>query len=246
MFRYFKFRQDLFAPRPARPIYVKPGRGKGWPQECPALRAACAFGFDLPANFDVTFVQRRDRWVAEPDVVIESDFAYAADDRGEGVPLAQQYAWGWKKGQNLPHPISDHVYTKIRHQMKVSSFLFLRTDPGEMLLMTDVPNQVRPWRALTALVETDWYPASYPWHTVIELDPRRRRISIRRGEPLCRVIPVRRDEYAAAPMSRRDFDRFFEAGQRWLQTHGTIEHEGMVDIRGSYLRQQKPARFKVK
>ncbi len=29
------------------------------------------------------------------------------------------------------------------------------------------------WRAMTALVETDWYPASYPWHVVLELDRQR-------------------------------------------------------------------------
>ena len=23
---------------------------------------------------------------------------------------------------------------------------------------------------MTALIDTDWYPASYPWHAVIELD----------------------------------------------------------------------------
>ena len=67
--------------------------------------------------------------------------------------------------------------------------------------MTDVPNLHRPWRAMTALIETDWYPASYPWHTVIELDPREKRITIKKGEPICRVMPVRRDTYFAQQMT---------------------------------------------
>src|SRR5687767_2131210 len=67
MLHYFKFRQELFAPRPAKEVYVKRGAGKGWPEECPPVRAANGFGFDLLANFDVTFVRRRGGgWRAEP------------------------------------------------------------------------------------------------------------------------------------------------------------------------------------
>jgi hypothetical protein len=245
MLHYFKFRQDLLSPRPGKPIYVKPGRGKGWPQECPPIQAACAFGFDLLANFDVTFIQRRGRWVVEPDIVLDSDFFFAADPSRTGQPLVQQYAWGWKKGQKLPHPISDNVFAEIRHQMKISSFLFLKTDPGEILLMMNVPHLLRPWRALTALIETDWYPASYPWHTVIELDPRQKKITIARGEPLCRIVPVRRDLYTAGQMSQRGFDQFFEAGQHWLKNHGSMEHEGEVNITGAYMKRRELSKFVV-
>src|SRR5579862_2714693 len=119
MLHYFKFRQDLLSPLPAKDVYVKRGPGKGWPEECPPLRAANAFGFDLPANFDVTFVRRSDGgWKTAHDVVIESDFDYAHDESAEGKPLTQQYAWFWQKGQKLPHVISDHVYRQIRNQVK--------------------------------------------------------------------------------------------------------------------------------
>ena len=57
MLHFFKFRQELFAPEPAKEIYLKRGPGKGWPEECPPIRAANAFGFDLLANFDVTFIR---------------------------------------------------------------------------------------------------------------------------------------------------------------------------------------------
>ena len=62
---------------------------------------------------------------------------------------------------------------------------------------------------MTALIDTDWYPASYPWHCVIELSPDQKRIVIKKGDPICRVIPVRRDTYFATEMSPAGFDEFF-------------------------------------
>ena len=247
MLHFFKFRQDLLAPEPAKEIYDKPGPGKGWPQECPPIRSAQAFGFDLLANFDVTFIQTRGQWSVAKDLTVESDFDYAASPESEGSTLHQQYAWFWEKGQTLPHVISDNVYRQIRNQVKISSFLFLKTDPNELLLMTDVPNRVRPWKSMTALIETDWYPASYPWHTVIELDRSAKRITIKKGEPLCRVIPVRRDTYFAQPMSPATFDDFFARGQHWLSSHGSFEHEKspVADITRTYSRQQAKSKFVV-
>ena len=83
MLHYFKFRQDLFDPTPAKEVYVKRGAGRGWPEECPPIRAANAYGFDLLANFDVTFVKGRNGWRVEDDVVIDSDFHYAGSDESE-------------------------------------------------------------------------------------------------------------------------------------------------------------------
>lgn len=245
MLHYFKFRQELFDPAPAKDVYVKRGAGKGWPEECPPIRAANAFGFDLLANFDLTFTRARGRWKVQEDVVLESDFDYAASDATHGQPLSQQYAWFWKKGQKLPHVISDNVYEQITNQVKVSSFLFLKTDPNELLLMTNVPNLDRPWRSMTALIDTDWYPASYPWHAVIELNPNEKQVTIRKGEPLCRVIPVRRDTYFAGQMSPHEFDDFFARGQSWLATHGQVQHEGTVDITRTYVKQQVKSKFVV-
>jgi len=254
MIHYFKFRQDLFDPQPAKEVYIKRPPGRGWPEQCPPIRAANAFGFDLLANFDITFTRTRGpgahgRWQVKPDVVIDSDFDYAGSEEAPGRPLTQQYAWFWQKGQKLPHVITDNVYRQIANQVKISSYLFLRTDPNELLLMTDIPNLPRPWRAMTALIDTDWYPASYPWHCVIEMNPDESRIRIRKGDPLCRIIPVRRDTYFAQPMAPADFDAFFARGQQWLSTHGTIEHEtpdvppGTVDITHTYSRQQVRSRF---
>jgi uncharacterized protein DUF6065 len=248
MIHYYKFRQDLFAPRPARDVYIKRKRGRGWPEECPPIRAGNSFGFDILANFDLTFIQKRGNWSISRDIVIDSDFGYASTDDSPGEPLAQQYAWFWQKGQKLPHVISDNVYAQIRNQVKVSSFLFLKTDQDELLLMTDPPNQDRPFRAMTALVETDWYPASYPWHVLLELDRNARRIVIRKGEPICRIIPVRRETYTAAQMSPEGFEDFFEAGQQWLATHGRITGDGesgLLDITRTYGKQQAKSKFVV-
>src|SRR5687768_1590442 len=163
MLHYYKFRQELFDPQPGKDVYIKRGAGKGWPEECPPIRAANAFGFDLLANFDVTFIQHRGRWRVEPDVIIDSDFDWSANPDAEGKPLTQQYAWFWEKGQKLPHVITDNVYEQIKNQVKISTYLFLKTDPNELLLIGDVPNLARPWRCMTALIDMDWYPASYPW-----------------------------------------------------------------------------------
>jgi hypothetical protein len=266
MLSYFKFRQELLDPTPGKELYVKRAAGKGWPEECPPIRAANAFGFDLLANFDVTFQRPRGRaaWRLKEDVVIESDFDWSADNDSPGRPLVQQYAWFWEKGQTIPHVISDNVYDQIRNQVKVSSFLFLKTDPNELLLMTDPPGggESRGWRTMTALVDTDWYPASYPWHVVIELPREAKSVTIRKGEPLCRLIPVRRDTYFARQMSPVQFDDFFERGQKWLATHGRVEHEpaparaskarppkgaggSVVDITRTYVRQQVRSKFVV-
>jgi hypothetical protein len=245
MLHYFKFRQSLFAPRPAKEVYVKRGPGRGWPEECPPIRAANAFGFDLLANFDLSFVRGRGGWRVEDDVVIDSDFDWAGDGTAEGKPLAQQYAWFWQKGQRLPHPISDNVYEQIKNQVKVSTYLFLRSDLNELLLFTDVPNLVRSWRPVTALVDLDWYPASYPWHVVLELPPGEKRVSIAKGEPLCRVMPVRRDTYFAQQMTPHAFDDFFARAQQWLTAHGQVQHEGTVDITRTYVRQQVRSKFVV-
>lgn len=245
MLHYFKFRQDLLDPAPAKEVYVKRGAGKGWPEECPPIRAANAFGFDLLANFDVTFSRTKSGWKIERDHVIESDFDYAASEESPGGPLSQQYAWFWEKGQKLPHVITDNVYEQIRNQVKISSYLFLKTDPNELLLMGEIPNLSRPWRAMSALIDTDWYPASYPWHSVVELNPAERKITIRKGDAVCRVMPVRRDTYFAQQMTPRSFDDFFARGQNWLATHGKFEHEGTVDITRTYVRQQAKSKFLV-
>src|SRR5689334_734847 len=87
MLHYFKFRQELFDPQPARDIYVKRGPGKGWPEECPPIRAANAFGFDLLANFDLTFIQPhppRGDWRVRKDVTLQSDFDWAPEGPAEG------------------------------------------------------------------------------------------------------------------------------------------------------------------
>jgi hypothetical protein len=253
MIRFHKFRQEMFGPVPAREILHKPGKGKGWPEECPPIRTANGFGFDLLANFDLEFIYRAGGrgagWRVQDPVVVESDFGWAPTRDADAVPLTQEYAWFWQRGQRLPHVISDNVYEVIRHQVKVSTFLYLESDQDELLLITDIPNVKRPFRAITALVETDWYPASYPWHCVLELDPAAKRIRIQRGEPLCRIIPVRRGRYTARQMSLGQFDRFFERGQKWLHAHGKPHEEGAegtLDITRTYVKQQKKSSFEVR
>lgn len=249
MLHFFKFRQDCFDPAPARDVYTKRPAGRGWPEECPPIRAANSFGYDVLANFDVTFVKGRNGWRVEPDVILESDFNWSNDDESEGASLRQQYAWFWDRGQTLPHKITDDVYDVIKNQVKLSSFLYLKSDPNEILLMTEVPNQVRPFKAMSAIVDTDWFPASYPWHAVLELDPAAKRVEIKKGDAVCRILPVRRDTYFAKQMTPGEFDDFFARGQDWLAAHGRM-HEGAegghhLDITHTYVKQQIKSRFVV-
>ena len=253
MLHFYKLRDDLFDPAPGREVYVKrPGGGRGWPEECPPIRAANSFGYDVLANFDVTFVKNDDgTWRAEPDVEISSDFDWSPSEDVVGRPLTQRYAWFWERGQRLPHPIDDRVFDAIKNQVKVSSFLWLSSDPNEILIVGDVPNPPdgRGFRAVSAVVETDWYPASYPWHAVLELDPSRDRIAIEKGQPICRLTPVRRDAYFAKLMTADEFDAFYQRGQKWLSTHGkphaAAGDNGTLDLTRTYVKQQAKSRFIV-
>lgn len=249
MLHFFKFADAVPAPVPSRAAYLQRGEGKGWPEECPPLRAASAFGWDVLAAFDMHFVQKSGRWSLENPVEIESDWAFSSagedGEETESAPPRQLDAWFWDPDHALPHPISAEVYRQISNQVKVSTFLFLRTDPNELLYMTDIPNLHRPFRALTALVDTDWYPASYPWHCVLELNRDETDIRISAGEPVCRLFTVRRDSYFAREMTPEEFGNFFERSQEWLRRHGKGEPSTMMDITGSYGRQQRLSRFSV-
>ena len=247
MLNFYKFRADVPGPVPARGAYEKRAAGKGWPEECPPVRAANACGWDVLASHDIVFRQKDGRWSLENFVELESDWLYAPRDDPEatGAPLTQRNAWFWEEDQVLPHAITSGVYKDIAHQVKVSTFLFLATDSNELLYLTDIPNRDRPYRVLSALVETDWYPASYPWHCVIELDRSQSEIRIDAGEPLCRLYTVRRDHYFAREMTPTEFESFFHRTQEWLQRYGRGEREGMVDITGNYGQQQRLSKFSV-
>ena len=133
----------------------------------------------------MTFRRRRDgSWRLEREVEVESDWGWAppgSDPKKDARPLIQKNAWFWDENQTAPHVITPDVYARIRNQVKVSTFLYLTTDPGELLVIGDVPNQSRPFRAFTAILETDRYPASYPWHCVLELDPKAREVRSRKA-----------------------------------------------------------------
>jgi hypothetical protein len=250
MLHFFKFSSETEAPVPAKDVYARKAPGKGWPEECPPLRAANALGWDVPASFEMVFIRNPDgSFRLEKEVEVESDWTYSPGDRegehDEGVPLVQKNAWFWDRDQVLPHVISSEVYPHLRRQVKVSTFLFLSTDANELLLIGDIPNIRRSFRVITALVETDWYPASYPWHCVLELDASEERIVIEKGAPLCRLLTVRRDAYFAREMSSVEFERFFQRGQEWLLRNGKGEPSEMMDITGAYARQQCRPKFGV-
>jgi hypothetical protein len=140
--------------------------------------------------------------------------------------------------------------------VKISSFLFLQTDANEQLLMTDIPNSIAPWRAMTALIETDWYPASLPWHARHRTRSQRTTHYHQEGRATLPAHSGPRDAYFARQMSPQSFDDFFDRGQRWLATHGKFEHESatddlmttrtrVADITATYVKQQVRSKFVV-
>ena len=252
MLHYRRFSEEVLHPVPASEAYVKREGGKGWPEQCPPVRAANAYGFDVLASVDLELVKDDEgRWIVERGGALVADWTWSPpdvddDDAAEdGPPQEQEAAWGWDENQTLPHVITPEVAPKLRRQMKVSTFLYLATDPGEVLLFTDIPHLPRPFRVLPALVETDWYPASYAWHCVLEMDEDAERIVIERGEPLCRIVPVKRDTFFAKEMDDDQFGAFFDRGQAWLARHGKGEPGPMMDITGAYGRQQAKSQFRV-
>ncbi len=251
MLEYFRFHADLPHPQPARPVYAKRGKGSGWPEHCPPIRAANAFGWDIINPFTMKFIRDKDgNWDIEEAVEVESDIEF----EGGMTPESQLNAWFWERNQKIPHVITDDVYQNVRHQVKISTFLYLRTEPGEMLLIKAVPathasTPPRPWSVIEALVESDWYFPAHPWHGVIELprieDSPIKKVVIPEGEPLFRLVPIARSQYEANEMSSDDFGDLFERGQQWLGQHGRESIKGEMNITGEFARQQELSRFDV-
>lgn len=248
MLHWFRFHASVLPPQPARATYRIRPSGRGHPEECPPLRAACCYGFDVCATFAMTFLRNDTEggWKLEAPVELEADWAWAPEGHAPAAPQIQVNAWFWERGQQVPHVISDDAFPLLRDQVKLSTWLYLRTDPDELLCITDIPNHFRPWRAYTALVDADAYPASYPWHCVLELDRRMERIHIAAGEPICRIFTVPRAAFVAQEMSGEEFGAFFEAGQEWLAEHGKTTQEDLTDITGAYARLMRPAKFSVR
>lgn len=246
MLTFHRFCDEVLSPVPAREAYATRPGGRGWPEQCPPVRAANAYGYDVLNSVDLVLRRTPDGgWEVEDPVELTADWIYETPDGRPAEPLTQVNAWFWDRDQALPHPISPEVWPALRDQVKVSTYLFLATPPNEMLLFTDIPHLRRPFRVLPALVETDWYPASYAWHCVLELDPREERIVLPRGEPLCRIVPLPRQAHFAREMGDAEFEAFFDRGQAWLARHGKGPPSGMMDITGAYARQQRRATFTV-
>lgn len=250
--QYFRFHSSFPHPRPAALTYTDRPPGQGWPEQCPPMRAAQAFGWDVVNPFDIDFVFGHDGW--ELTGAVEVDCGDLRERSGV-KSFDQDNVWPWDPEQVLPHKISPHVFPEIKHQVKVSTYLYLWTPPGWSLLMTDVPNSDRRFRVLSAMLETDWYYPAHPWHCVLELPKgdavaRGDTLKIAAGEPLCRLMPVRRGSYAAKEMRPEEMASLYRGGQRWLAQHGRASDDpsapaGALDIRGAFKREQQLAKFAV-
>ncbi|CAK9022586.1 unnamed protein product [Durusdinium trenchii] len=245
--RYFRFHSELPHPVPAERPAQKPG--SGWPEQCPPMQAARAFGWDVINPFEIRFDPGEESWKLHDAVEVGGG---DLEERGEVGAFDQDNCWQWDPNQVLPHRISPQVFPEIRNQAKVSTYLYLQTPPGWAILMGDIPNAHRRFRILSAMLDTDWYFPAHPWHAVVELpkfvegEP----VIIPAGEPLCRLTPVRRGSYSAAEMRPDQFKMLYEKGQAWLEENGRPSEDpeapaGALDIRGCYARQQRRFDFQV-
>jgi hypothetical protein len=149
-------------------------------------------------------------------VVDRERFRLRRFESSAGAPLTQQYAWFWDKGQKLPHVISDNVYAEINNQVKSAASSSSRRPERRALLHATSPAR-RARGGDDGAGRYRLVPGELPWHTVIELSREQKRVSIQKGEPLCRVIPC-----GATPTSRGDVAGsasidFFARGQQWLR-----------------------------
>ena len=126
MLHYYKFHADVFDPRPALEAYVKRPAGKGWPEQCPPMRQANAFGWDILSNFALTFVKDEQGTfglTAEQGMV--GDWHLGDADEADGASPAegpvQHAAWFWDPNQTLPHPIGADVYEAIKPDVHLAS-----------------------------------------------------------------------------------------------------------------------------
>jgi len=216
------------------------------------MKAAQAFGWDVVNPFELRFVRGREGWEISSGVQVQGG---DLQERSGVEPFDQDNCWMWKVDQVLPHRISPQVFKEIRNQVKVSTYLFLQTPPGWVLLMTDIPNLQRDFWVRSALLDSDWYFPAHPWHAVIELPEEVHsqvgdEVVIPAGEPLCRLIPVRRGAYTAAEMDSEDFVQIFQTGQEWLTTYGRPHEDpeapkGALDITRAFAKQQRMASFEV-
>ena len=129
---------------------ARPGRlhqARAWPRvarRMPADPSGQRVRIRPAGKFRRHLRSNRGRWRVAKDVTIESDFEYSAARAVQRPAAGAAICLVLGKGTKLPHPISDNVYAQINNQVKISSFLFLKTDQNELLLMTDVPNLESP------------------------------------------------------------------------------------------------------
>jgi hypothetical protein len=209
-----------------------------------AARGPDAFGWDVLAPFDMTFRRMKEGWKHLDPIDLESDFGVGAegrrrlratDDAGQRLVLGQ--------GARTPHKISDDVWPELRDQVKVSTYLRMKTDRDELLMLGEVPNRIVPWRAFTAVLDTRPSSGVLSVARVLILDRREKEIRIDKGTPLFRLTLHTRKNYRSKPMTDAGFDTFFTRGQEWLRKHARGVVGDTADIRGAYVKQQRNARF---
>ena len=245
MLSYYRYMADLPHPVSAKTSYEKDIEGHGWPEHCPPIRSATAYGWDVINPFEMHFIRDEfEHWMIKEAVEVESDVGLPDGT----TPHPQINAWFWEKDQKRPHVITKNVFDKIKHQVKVSTYLYFQTEAEWMISIRSIPNLKRTWSTVEALVESDWYWPAHPLHGVIELplDKSIKEVIIKEGEPLFRINPVLRSDFIAEEMSDEEFAEYFSRGQQWLLENGKKVEGDDVLLTGVYAKEQAAANFRVK
>eukprot|EP00439_Symbiodinium_sp_Y106_P032914 s7981_g3.t3 len=121
--RYFRFHSELPHPVPARRSYVERRQGSGWPEQCPPMQAASAFGWDVINPFEIQFDPGEDGWEIHGSVEVGGG---DLEERGDIGAFDQDNCWQWDPNQVKPLPkpkarrkagegdVQDFSETKIR------------------------------------------------------------------------------------------------------------------------------------
>ncbi|CAE7239723.1 unnamed protein product [Symbiodinium microadriaticum] len=91
--RYFRFHSELPHPVPARRSYVERRQGSGWPEQCPPMQAASAFGWDVINPFDIQFDPGEDGWEIHSSVEVGGG---DLEERGDIGAFDQELSAGCK------------------------------------------------------------------------------------------------------------------------------------------------------
>jgi len=181
-----QFRRNLLDPATARKFRGSgAGRGAG---RVPPIRAANAFGFVSACDLRHSrFVRspagaRGQRWRVKDDCRRRSDFRVFERGSRRHAAAAKAVRVFWRRRAGNADE-QRHVYSEIRNKVKIQKLPVFQTIRKNAFEMGSCePRRRSGVRAMTALVVTYWYPASYQWQRGDRVAARWEIVTIEKGQ----------------------------------------------------------------